>query len=309
MVAGAAMLSGTSGSSGLGPLIVEPDQGFAPIYSMFNAAKHTLDLTMYELGDKQAEATLIAAAARGVNVRVLLDQAYNGGPFNKPAFANLSANGVSVHWASTKVAITHQKSFVIDGKKAVIMTGNLTSRYYPTSRDFALVDTKKKDVAAIEATFALDWANTKGVAPAGSDLVWSPGAQDTLLGAIRAAKHTLRVENEEMKAPLIVAALEDAAKRGVDVEVLMTQQTTWKANFDALKAAGVHVRTYKASAPLYIHAKAIIVDARRVFLGSQNFSIRSLQSNRELGLIVSLKKLVNVVQATFAKDFAGATPW
>ena len=58
-----------------------------------------------------------------------------------------------MQWASTRVLITHQKSFVIDGKKAVIMTGNLTSRYYSTSRDFAVVDTKDTDVAAIEATF------------------------------------------------------------------------------------------------------------------------------------------------------------
>ena len=312
-VAFAAILLGSASASaagsGLGPLIVEPDQGFAPIYTLFNSAKHTLDMTMYELGDKQAQQALIAAAARGVTVRILLDKAYNGGPFNKPAFADLSANGVQVQWASTKVAITHEKSFVIDGNKAVIMTGNLTSRYYATSRDYALVDTKKKDIAAIEATFALDWANTKGAAPTGADLVWSPGAQDALVGAIRSAKHTLRVENEEMKAPLIVTALEDAAKKGVDVEVLMTNQASWKANLDALKNAGVHVRTYKQSAKLYIHAKAIVVDALRVFLGSQNFSVRSLQSNRELGLITSTKKIVDVVQSTFAKDFAGATPW
>ena len=50
-------------------------------------------------------------------------------------------------------------------------------------------------------------------------------------------------------------------------------------------------------------------DAKRVFLGSQNFSIGSLQSNRELGLITTAKAIVGAVQSTFAKDFAGATPW
>ena len=51
------------------------------------------------------------------------------------------------------------------------------------------------------------------------------------------------------------------------------------------------------------------VSERRVFLGSQNFSIRSLQQNRELGLITSTKTVVQAIQNTFAKDFAGATPW
>src|SRR2546423_11089378 len=172
-VAGA---SPASAASGLGPVVVEPDQGFAAIYTLLGSPKHSLDMTMYELRDPDAQQALIADSARGVKVRVLLDKLYNGGPYNKATFENLSANGVSVQWASTKVAITHQKTFVIDGKKAVILTGNLTKQYYATSRDFGIVDTKKKDVAAIEATFAFDWANTKCTAPPGSDLVWIAGA-------------------------------------------------------------------------------------------------------------------------------------
>jgi phosphatidylserine/phosphatidylglycerophosphate/cardiolipin synthase-like enzyme len=291
-------------------VIVEPDQGYAPIYTLIGSAKHTLDMTMYELGDPQAQQTLIADAARGVKVRVLLDQAMSGGPFNQAAFTDLKTHGVNVAWASTQVSITHQKSFVIDRRKAVIMTGNLTSKYYATSRDYAIVDTKKKDVAAIEAAFELDWADAKGTPSTGIDLLWSPGAEAPLVSLIASAKHTLRVENEEMKEPAVQAALEAAAKRGVNVSLLMMDQKSWRAAFDSLKAAGVHVRTYTLpSAPVYIHAKAMIVDSRRVFLGSQNFSVRSLEQNRELGLLTTTKSVVNAVQTTFDKDFAGATPW
>ena len=129
-------------------------------------------------------------------MRVLLDKQYHGGPFNQPVFNDLARHHVKVQWASTQVSITHQKSFVIDGKEAVIMTGNLTSRYYPTSRDFALVDTKKADVQAIEATFNLDWADSKGTAPAGADLIWSPGSQAPLVTLIGSAKHGLLVETK-----------------------------------------------------------------------------------------------------------------
>ena len=78
-----------------------------------------------------------------------------------------------------------------------------------------------------------------------------------------------------MKAPLIVSALEDAAKRGVNVQVGHDELAgSWKPSFDALKAAGAHVRTYKnSSKTLYIHAKIIAADAGRVFLGSENFSV------------------------------------
>lgn len=308
-----ALLAGASparASTGIGPFYVEPDATYAPIYTLLRSAKKTLDLTMYELHDPQAVQALVDDAGKGVTVRVLLDKAFSGGAVNPPAFNQLKANGVNVQWASTKVSITHQKSFVIDKKKAVIMTGNFTAQFYATARDYAVVDTKKSDVAAIEATFALDWANAAGTAPPGADLLWSPGSQNAIVATIASAKHTLRVENEELASAAVVGALAAAAQKHVDVELLMTDDKNWHTNFDKLKAAGVHVRTYK-NAPhvLYIHAKAILVDGRRVLLGSQNFSQNSMQANRELGLTTSVKSVVQGVQGTFAKDFAAASPW
>ena len=58
----------------------------------------------------------------------------------------------------------------------------------------------------------------------------------------------------------VTNALLAAARRGVKVEVVMTRQSDWYGAFSALARGGVSVRTYAASAPLYIHAKAIVVD-------------------------------------------------
>jgi cardiolipin synthase A/B len=298
------------GASTKAPLtvITEPNAGYAPIDSLLASAHHRLDLTIYELEDQNAEAILAADARRGVNVRVLLDRDYVGDA-NSPAFAYLAAHHVHVRWASSQVEITHEKSFVIDGRAAVIMTGNFTSRYYGSDRDFAVVDHDAADVAAIDHVFALDWANRSVTPGAGADLVWSPGSEQTLVDLIGSARHRLLVENEEMSAEPIVAALESAARRGVTVELVMTESSEWDEALDALSHAGVHVRTYAYDAPLYIHAKAISVDGRRVFLGSENFSTESLDYNRELGLITSAQSIVGPVTATLGADYARARPW
>ena len=111
----------------------------------------------------------------------------------------------------------------------------------------------------------------------------------------------------------MVHALQAAARRGVGVEVVMTRQSDWAGAFSALAQAGVAVRTYSASAPLYIHAKAIVVDPgaprARVFLGSQNFSVASLLYNRELGLLTSRPAIVARVAAVIRADDAGGTAW
>ncbi len=100
----------------------------------------------------------------------------------------------------------------------------------------------------------------------------------------------------------------DARLRGVDVRVTMTADPSWDSAFAQLTAAGVHVRTYAASASLYIHAKMILTSSA-VFLGSQNFSTTSMDDNRELGLITSDAAIRASLARTFEADYANATPF
>ena len=293
-------------------LITEPDAGPAPVYALLRSARRSVEVEIYELEDSTAAAILAADAQRGVHVRVLLDKSYVG-HYNQPAFSYLSAHGVAVRWAPSRFDLTHEKAIVVDNAVAAIMSMNLTARYYSSTRDFVVLDRGSSDVRAVDATFAKDWAGG-GTAPASpADLVWSPGAQPLLLGLIAAAHHELLVENEEMGDPLVTSALEAAARRGVRVEVVMTRESSWYSAFDALVRAGVSVRTYAYSAPLYIHAKAIVVDpgssGERVFLGSENFSVTSLLYNRELGIITSRPAIVAAVASVIRGDGAGATAW
>ena len=279
-----------------------------PIYSLMSSARDTLDMTMYELADPTTVGIFEADARRGVRVRVLLDQDYEGYSINEPDFSQLASNGVQVRWAPAGT-IFHQKTITVDDRTSAIMTLNLTSEYYPTTRDFAVVTTDEPDVAAVEQVFDTDWTNTGAptTGPAGQNLVWSPGAEAAIVSLIDSAQHSLLVENEEMDDPDVTNALESAAQRGVDVDVVMTYSSSWADAFDDLTSAGVHVRTYSADASLYIHAKVVVVDDTTLFLGSQNFSASSLNYNRELGIITTDTSLVGPVYQTVASDFAGAT--
>ncbi len=291
-------------------LLVEPSQQMAPVYAYLASATTSLDMTMYELNDPTAEAILAQDAHRGVRVRVLLDRAYSGAEVNAPAYRELLAGGVEVRWAASST-ILHQKTISVDAASSLVMTGNLTASYYPTSRDFAVLDTNPKDVAAIESVFSVDWAGAtpQPGAPKGADLVWSPGSEPALVALIDAAHRSLLVENEEMDAPAIEAALERAASRGVEVDVVMTHQPRWSSAFNHLAAAKVRVGTYTPGASLYIHAKVIVADHAKAFVGSENFSASSMDDNRELGIVTTDPAVVHGVEGTVAEDFSKATPW
>jgi phosphatidylserine/phosphatidylglycerophosphate/cardiolipin synthase-like enzyme len=271
-------------------------------------------MTMYELQDTTAENDLAADAARGVTVRVILDTNLEKSN-NTAAFNFLAAHGVQVVWANTTFAATHQKTITVDGTDSAIMTGNLTSQFYATTRDFAVIDSNQIDVNAIEKVFNADFAHTAITPTDGDNLVWSPtDSQTQILALINGATKTLQVENEEMGLPAVTTALENAAKRGVNVQVIMTNTgDEYATEFDALKTAGAHVSTYTGETPIFIHAKAILADfgttAARVFLGSENFSSASLTRNRELGLISKDSAILTSTHTTLTNDFTGATPW
>ena len=90
-------------------LLTEPASGIGPIYKLITGAKHSVDLTMYELIDPTAEADLAADAARGVNVRVLLDRHLEKSR-NTGAYHYLSAHRVHVRWAPPAPPTTRRPS-------------------------------------------------------------------------------------------------------------------------------------------------------------------------------------------------------
>jgi cardiolipin synthase A/B len=315
LAAGAEAHRAAAATEGLS-LIVEPGD-IGAIDSVLTSPRHALDMTMYELADPVAEADLAADAARGVNVRVVLDRNREG-PANTPAYDYLGAHGVRVHWAPSSYDATHEKAVVVDagypGQLALIMTLNLTSRYYSTTRDFAVVDRNPQDVAAMATVFDADFAGEQSApTPPGADLVWSPGSEPAILALIGSARHSLEIENEEMASSAVVSALAAEARSGTATHVTMTYDSEYRANLAKLAASGVGVHLYPDEpAALYIHAKVIVVDAGlsdgRAFVGSENFSTASMGYNRELGLITSDPAIVEGLARVLAEDYQAAAP-
>jgi len=282
----------------------------ATIYKFVSSARSSVDITMYELADPQMERVLSGDAARGVDVRVLLDRAYHGSEINQPAAIALRAAGVHVGWANSRT-IVHQKTITVDDAESCIMTLNLTARYYSSDRDLAVFDTNPVDVAAIVSAFDRD---DTGVPPdpastGSGDLVWSPGSTAALVSLIASATTSIDIESEELDDPAITSALTAAAHRGVDVRIVMEANSRWDPAFDQITAAGGHVFIYDSSGGLYIHAKFVDVDDTTVWIGSENFTVASLAYNRELGIVLRDPAIARRVAHLFARDAADASSY
>jgi phosphatidylserine/phosphatidylglycerophosphate/cardiolipin synthase-like enzyme len=292
-------------------LVIEPNAGFGTVYRLISDARHSIDITMYEFADTTAEHDLAAAARRGVDVRVILDQKETD--VDDSAYHYFKSHGVKVVWSWSKYTYTHQKTLTFDNSVSVVETANLTQDYYQTSRDFLVVDRNHADVAAIVRVFNADFAHQAITPGDGHDLVWSPtDSQRQILGLIGSAKKSLRIYSEEMGDTTVVDALIAAAKRGVDVSVCGENlDGEYTSTFEKMARAGVHIAYYSSSAGFYVHGKVIEADYgtknARIFIGSENFSSTSLNDNRELGLIISTPAVLAGIARVFATDFAKGT--
>lgn len=289
-------------------LVAEPAAGNAPFLAMIDGARHSVELTMYELYDARIEAALAGDAQRGVDVRVLL----NGGYYseresnNAAAYAYLKARGVHVRYTPTYFALTHQKTLTVDGEQSAVMTLNFDGEY-ATTRDFAVLDRQPADVRAIVAAFDADWSARQITPSDGSgDLVWSPGAESTLLRLIASARSSIDLENEEMDYAPATEALCAAARRGIKVEVVMSYESDWKPALGELSGCGADIHLYYGQR-YYIHAKLLLLDGRKALLSSQNLSTTSLKYNRELGIEVTTRSILAQLKRDFVSDYAGAS--
>jgi len=292
-------------------ILAEPSDRASRLLGAINGAKTSIHVTMYLLGDKRFIDALVAQTRAGLDVKVVLNKSFppGGGTGNQPAFDTLTAAGVSVKWAPVGFTLTHEKCVLVDRKQAWIMTMNLESSS-SQNREFLAIDTHPADVDEAEAVFAGDYANMP-VVPTGALLVAPVNARDRLVALIQSAKTSVDVEGEEMSDTKIVGALVAAKKAGFAVRVVLPKPTR-----PASSAQGAAVRDLTAAgvvvvsvATPYIHAKAIVVDGARAYVGSENYTTGSLQYNRELGLITDNAAAVAVVASTITKDAASGVPY
>lgn len=288
-------------------LFVEPDDGIRKLTRAIRHAEESIWLTMYLLTDHTIIHDLEYAHANGVDVRVILEPHPYGASqnINLSAYNNLMAADIPVHWSSPRFLLTHEKAMLVDGATAYIMTTNFTRAAFRSNREFDIVDGDTRDVAAVRALFTADW-NDRPYVPGDPDLPLSPADARSLLTAlIRSARHTLEVYGEELQDTGMEQALAAAARRGVRVRVILPAPSGRDGDapgIAVITAAGARVHRLPQSY-LYIHAKAIVADGRRAFVGSQNLSTASLDHNRELGVIVADPTAISRIEDTFATDW------
>ena len=286
-------------------VFVEPDSGIAPVLSAIKGAKASLHIELYLLTDNTIIGAIESAQNRGVDVKVILEQHPNAGS-NNAVFNQLQGAGVAAEWGNPTFMFTHEKAMIIDGKTLWAMTMNLSAAAVSGNREYLLVDTDLADVAEAEAVFEADWNRQKSSA---IKLVVSPENSGSRIGAlITGAQNEIDIEWEEFSDNALGSEVQQRIKAGVKVKIVVPNTIMGTATLPlmmALRNGGAEVRLLGNPFP---HAKLVLVDRARGFIGSENATSTSLHLNRELGVAWESAAVAKDTGAAFDSDFAAGAP-
>jgi cardiolipin synthase len=241
----------------------------------------------------------------------------------------------------------HRKLTIVDGRTAFVGGINISSVYSGGSfsqrskkRPGQSVPWRDTDVqidgpavADFQKLFMDTWARQKGspMAPAnyfptierqGDTVVRAVGGTAdepysqiyaTLISAIRSASTSILLANAYFDPdPQLLNAIEDAARRGVDVQLMLPSVSdTWlvksagRRHYGRLLEAGVKIHLRKGA---LLHAKTTLIDGVWSAVGSTNLDWRSFLHNDEIDAIVLSASFGDQMRAAFQSDLAESVP-
>ena len=292
-------------------LIVQPDDGITPILLTLEKAKHSLDIKMFQFTDPILIEAVIAAHKRGVKVRVMLNPSrFTGEHDNDEAFELFKNAKVNVKETNPKYPITHEKSMVVDGKQAFIMSLNWAPKYFGLTRDYGLVTNDPEEVSEVAGCFEADWNRDDFIPPQNSNLVWSVGrARQYMIDYIYGAESSLYIQHEKyVDTPVIEALVHAKIKKGVKVHAMALPVHSLRdfyilegvAGLRLLADLGINVHKLQGT---HLHAKLILADKKRALLSSFNIYPKCFNERRELGIHFDDKPLIKRLVNIFEKDW------
>ncbi len=278
------------------------------------------------VGGRFVEA-LIEAGSRGVQVRVMVD-GVGSGYLRCRAAARLRAAGVPtarfmhslLPWRMPFINLrTHKKILVVDGRRGFTGGMNIAAdnvlrfrtRHPVSDTHFELVGPV---VHQLSEAFAKDWSFSTGDEIDGADFFpeQAPAAPDggapmrvitsgpdsdvekiefAMMQAAGVAVRSVRIMTPYfLPDERLLTVLSMAAMRGIEVDVVMPQQSNQRPvdwarvpNNRPLLDAGVRVWLAR---PPFNHSKLMVVDGSWSLIGSSNLDVRSLRLNFELNVEV-----------------------
>src|SRR5450631_403238 len=128
-------------------LLVQPNDGIAPLLAGIKSAKKSIDILIFLMDWKDLEAALKAASAKGVVVRALIAYTNRGGaPKLRSLETRFLEAGITVGRTADDLIRYHGKMMIVDRRTLFLLSFNFVHMDISHSRGFGIVTKNVKVV-------------------------------------------------------------------------------------------------------------------------------------------------------------------
>lgn len=273
-------------------LTIQPGAGIEPVLTAIRKAKVSVHIAIFRLDIKDVVEELSAAVKRGLVVRALVAHTNRGGENTlRKLEVRMLDTGVTVSRSADEFGRYHAKIMIIDGKTLHVQGFNYTKLDVNKSRSFSVATTQRGIVQDALKLFEAD-LDRQPYSSSSKQLVVSPDNSRARLAAfIKGAKKQLFIYDPDLRDPMMLRLLGERKKAGVEIRIIGKAAST----------APVPAQKYPGKR---LHVRAIIRDGSQAFIGSQSLRALELDRRREVGILITHKKVVRQMSAVFDEDWA-----
>lgn len=300
-------------------ILHQPQDRLDAILQMIASAQQSVQMFFYMFADdgtgREVNAALVAAAARGVKVHLIIDS-FGSANISDRFFDELIAAGGDYHCFSTRKGLgylirNHQKMLIIDRQAALIGGFNITDQYFGRAGDESWEDLgliiSGPEVPRLAIYFDEIARSSQDGKVRYRDIRrmitrWRPGIGEvqwllggptnrispwalTLKRSLQTGKRFDIVSAYFAPSQTILRRLARVAKRNKGSRLIMAGKTDNNATIPAARLLYRYLlrrrtRIYEFS-PRPLHMKLMVIDDA-VYIGSANLDVRSLFINLEI---------------------------
>jgi cardiolipin synthase len=326
-------------------LLIDGHDSFAAIFEAIENADEYILIQFFIIRDdrlgRKLQQALIEKSRQGVHCSLLYDGI---GSFALPNsyVTKLQRSGVDVRVFRSHTGTfnrfqfnfrNHRKIVIVDGRVAFAGGHNVGVEYLGEQKRFGHwrdthVRIEGPAVQGLQTAFLEDWYWAAGEIPT---VNWDPlsceaGGSATLIlptgpadafdncslffvQSLQSAQQRIWITSPYfVPDESVVAALQLAALRGVDVRIMLPdkpdKRLVWLAAFSYIPEvgqAGVKFYSYQNG---FLHQKVMLIDSDLAAVGTANLDNRSLRLNFEMTVMVADPVFAQSVEAMLEKDFA-----
>lgn len=253
-------------------------------------AKERVDVAIFRTDRKAVVKALGAAVERGVRVRVLVAHTNRGGENRlRKLERRLLELGATVARTGDEYLRYHGKYLIADDTLHVF-TFNFTGTDTRKSRAFGVSTRDKRALRQATDLFEADCTRQPFSAGDGCLVVSPDNAREALAAFIKGAKRQLLIYDVNLQDGAFTRLLKAKAEAGVDVRVI-----------GKMKGSGaIAVRSLRT---MRLHARAIVRDGAKIFVGSQSLRRPELNLRREVGVLISNAAAARQLRDLFEADW------